>query len=137
MTSLFAEPVKATVDNDKAQERLDLILADGAHSTFTTAAEIGAALGGTFLRVVWDETVTDHPFIDSVDADYAAPEFKWSRLQAITFYFIVETRGQVMLRHAERHELDANGQGVDLPWTVRGHGFRAGPSGTTDGSSRH
>ncbi|MDN6374302.1 MAG: phage portal protein [Brevibacterium aurantiacum] len=109
---LFAEPVKATVDNDKAQERLDLILADGAHSTFTTAAEIGAALGGTFLRVVWDETVTDHPFIDSVDADYAAPEFKWSRLQAVTFYFIVETRGQVVFRHAERHELDANGQGV-------------------------
>ena len=109
---LFAEPVKATVDNEQAQERLDLILADGAHSTFTTAAEIGAALGGTFLRVVWDETVTDHPFIDSVDADYAAPEFKWSRLQAVTFYFIVETRGQVVFRHAERHELDANGQGV-------------------------
>lgn len=109
---LFAEPVKATVDNGKAQERLDEILADGAHSTFTTAAEIGAALGGTFLRVVWDETVTDHPFIDSVDADYAAPEFKWSRLQAVTFYFIVETRGQVVFRHAERHELDATGQGV-------------------------
>lgn len=109
---LFAEPVKATVEDEKAQERLDEILADGAHSTFTTAAEIGAALGGTFLRVVWDESVTDHPFIDSVDADYAAPEFKWSRLQAVTFYFIVETRGQTVFRHAERHELDAAGNGV-------------------------
>lgn len=109
---LFAEPVKATVDDETAQERLDEILADGAHSTFTTAAEIGAALGGTFLRVVWDESVTDHPFIDAVDADYAAPEFKWSRLRAVTFYFIVETRGQTVFRHAERHELDAFGNGV-------------------------
>lgn len=109
---LFAEPVKATVEDKTAQERLDLILADGAHSTFTTAAEIGAALGGTFLRVVWDQSVIDHPFIDTVDADYAAPEFKWSRLRAVTFYFIVGTTGQTVYRHAERHELDEAGNGV-------------------------
>lgn len=109
---LFADPIKVTVDNTAAQARLDEILADGFHSTIATAAEISAALGGTYLRVVWDPSLVDHPFIDSVDADYAVPEFRWSRLVAVTFYFQLETRGRTVYRHAERHELDAFGTGV-------------------------
>lgn len=109
---LFAEPLVVDVENPKAQDRLDEILADGFDSTISTAAEISAALGGTYLRIVWDETVADHPFIDSVDADYATPEFKWSRLRAVTFYFVVETRNNTVWRHAERHEVDAFGIGV-------------------------
>lgn len=109
---LFSEPLTVDVADDKAQERLDEILADGFDSTISTAAEISAALGGTYLRIVWDETVAEHPFIDAVDADYATPEFKWSRLRAVTFYFIVETRNNVVWRHAERHEVDAFGIGV-------------------------
>ncbi|WP_186293257.1 phage portal protein [Brevibacterium aurantiacum] len=110
---LFAEPITVTNDkSDEAQERLDSILDEGFHSTVATSAEIGAALGGTFLRVVWDSTLSDTPFIDVVDADYAAPEFRWGRLTAVTFYFIVGTEGQAVFRHAERHELDATGNGV-------------------------
>ena len=108
---LFAEPISVTVENEAAQERVQQILDDGFHSTVATAAEIAAALGGTYLRVVWDESVLDHPFIDTVDADYAVPEFKWSRLRAVTFYFNVGRQGQSVLRHAERHEIE-NGHGV-------------------------
>lgn len=102
---LFGEPITATVEDDAAQERLDIILEDGFHSTAATGAEIGAALGGTFLRVVWDTDFTDHPFIDLVDADYAAPEFRWGRLHAVTFYFQVGATGATVYRHAERHEV--------------------------------
>lgn len=117
---LFADPVKATVASPEAQERLDEILADGFRSTISTAAEISAALGGTYLRVVWDPTVAQYPFIDSVDADYAVPEFRWSRLSAVTFYFLLETRGRTVYRHVERHETDAAGIGVIY------HGLYAG-----------
>lgn len=110
---LFSEPITVTTDaGDDAQERLDDMLDDGFHSTIATSAEIGAALGGTFLRVVWDSKIADTPFIDVVDADYAAPEFRWGRLVAATFYFIVKTESQTVYRHAERHELDEQGNGV-------------------------
>lgn len=117
---LFADPIKATVDHPEAQKRLDTILADGFRSTISTAAEISAALGGTYLRVVWDSDVAPHPFIDSVDADYAVPEFRWSRLAAVTFYFLLEARGRTVYRHVERHEVDASGIGVIY------HGLYAG-----------
>lgn len=110
---LFAEPITVTTDaGDDAQERLDAILDEGFHSTIATSAEIGAALGGTFMRVVWDSTISDRPFIDIVDADYAAPEFKWGRLVAVTFHFVIGHEGQSVFRHVERHELDDQGIGV-------------------------
>lgn len=108
---LFAEPITVTADDETAQEVLDTITEDGFHSTLATAAEISAALGGTYLRIVWDADVLDHVFLDTVDADYAVPEFRWSRLRAVTFYFIVKTDGQTTWRHAERHEIE-NGVGV-------------------------
>lgn len=122
---LFAEPITATIADEKAQEALDSITEDGFHSTLATAAEISAALGGTYLRLVWDTTVTDHVFLDTVDADYAVPEFRWSRLRAVTFYFIVKTDGQTVYRHAERHELDGD-EGVIFHGLYQGTGSELG-----------
>lgn len=107
---LFAEPITATVEGD-GQDALDQITEDGFHSTLATAAEISAALGGTYLRVIADPDALDHVFLDTVDADYAVPTFKWGRLNTVTFYFEVKRTGQTVYRHAERHEIE-DGEGV-------------------------
>lgn len=109
---LFAEPPTFTVDDAKAQERLDLIIGADAHDQLASAAEVGAALGGTYVRVAWDQAVAQHPFLTRVDADRAWPEFRWGRLAAVTFWRTVRTDGGTTWRHLERHEVDARGIGV-------------------------
>lgn len=101
---LFSEPPKFTVTGDATTKRLDALTDDGMLATLQTAAEIGAALGGIYLRPVYDKTIADRPWIDAVHADRAVPEYVWGRLAAVTFWRIVhEADGQVW-RHLERHE---------------------------------
>lgn len=108
---LFAEPPTFTVDDPETQKRLDLIIGEDAHDQLASAAEVGAALGGTYVRVAWDQAVAQHPFLTRVDADHAWPEFRWGRLTAVTFWRTVRTDGGTVWRHLERHETD-NGIGI-------------------------
>lgn len=109
---LFAEPPKLTVDNVTTQDRLDALAGDGMQSTLLEAAEAAAALTGVFLRVTWDAEVDpDGPFLTVVHADRAIPEFRWGVLTAATFWTVIHTDGQRVLRHLERHET-RNGLGV-------------------------
>ncbi|MCP3799755.1 phage portal protein [Allokutzneria sp. A3M-2-11 16] len=103
---LFAEPPRITVENSSAQTRLDQIVNTPAvHSALLEAAEVAAALGGVYLRVVWDADVTRHAMLDTVDADAAVPEWRWKQLAAVTFWHTVEhSDGASVLRHLERHE---------------------------------
>ncbi|HWV47797.1 MAG TPA: hypothetical protein VN039_17505, partial [Nitrospira sp.] len=86
---LYADPPTFTVrvDTDKdgsgvpkaqanpTQERLNQLADEGMYTTLARGAEVGAALGGHFLRVAWDKSVVaDRPFLDVVDADQALPE---------------------------------------------------------------
>lgn len=116
---LYAEPAQATVipltegaDVDTVQERLDKITGPQFQQTMVSAAEISSGLGGAFLRVCWDLSVKDHAFISKVDPDMAWPEFKWGELVAVTFWRTVGTENSTVWRHLERHELDAQGNGV-------------------------
>ncbi|MFE5777087.1 phage portal protein [Brachybacterium sp. NPDC056505] len=109
---LLGEPPTIIVDDPKTQERLDLILGEGAHNVLASAAEVGAALGGVYLRVTWDQSLEAHPFITRVDADRAIPTFRWGRLAAVTFWATVRRDGGTVWRHLERHEVDAHGIGV-------------------------
>lgn len=111
---LFSDPPTITVARAKTQTRLEQIVGDGLHTALAEAAEVGAALGGVYLRVTWDSDVADTPFLTSVHADAAAPEFAWGRLRAVTFWRVVREDNQVVWRHVERHELGANGNGVIL-----------------------
>lgn len=77
---------------------------DGMLATLQTAAEVGAALGGVYLRPVYDKTVADRPWLDAVHADRAVPEFAWGRLRAVTFWRIVHQADGQVWRHLERHE---------------------------------
>lgn len=112
---LWSEAPDIKVDDEPTQKRLDELIDDGALQTFAEGAEVGAALGGHFLRVTWDfKTVPDRPFLTTVHADSAYPEFRWGRLVAVTFWTVVRSDGQRRWRHLERHEIDADGTGVVL-----------------------
>ncbi|MEU4444885.1 phage portal protein [Actinosynnema sp. NPDC050801] len=102
---LFAEPPRITVESDSAQVRLDQVInTPDVHSSLLEAAEVAAALGGVYLRVVWDADVRSHPMLDPVDADAAVPEWRWKQLAAVTFWQTVAADGPTVLRHLERHE---------------------------------
>lgn len=103
---LFAEPPRITVENSATQSRLDEIVnTPGVHSALLEAAEVAAALGGVYLRVVWDADIARHAMLDAVDADAAVPEWRWRELSAVTFWQTLDgTDGATVLRHLERHE---------------------------------
>lgn len=91
--------------NSKSQDRLDEIVNTPAmHSTWLEAAEVSAALGGVYLRMVWDADFAQHVMVDTVHADRAVPEFKWGRLWAVTFWSQLQDDGNRVIRHLERHE---------------------------------
>lgn len=143
---LYAEPPTFTIRTDPdgdgdgvapdaarpTQVRLNTLCDAGLYTALARAAETGAALGGSFVRVAWDKnTVSDRPFLDVVDADQAIPEFRWGHLTAVTFWDVVartqetsavnEGRGSAIVwRHLERHELDSLGVGVILHGLYRG-----------------
>ncbi|MEJ6549846.1 phage portal protein [Corynebacterium sp. USCH3] len=78
------EPIRA--GNDKAQERLDLLVNnDEAAERLLVAAESSAALGGVYGRVMWDTSIQPEPWIDWVDTDSAIPEWKYGKLAAVAF----------------------------------------------------
>ncbi|GAA1327580.1 hypothetical protein GCM10009592_14570 [Brachybacterium rhamnosum] len=108
---LFSEPPTLTVADEDTQARLDLIIGAGAHDELAAAAELGAALGGTYMRVAWDTDLEQHPFLSRVDADHALPEFRWGRLSAVTFWRVVGEDHSTIWRHLEWHGLE-DGIGV-------------------------
>ncbi|GAA3705454.1 hypothetical protein GCM10023081_46860 [Arthrobacter ginkgonis] len=96
----------------RTRERLEEITGPALHKALASGAETAAALGGVYLRAMWDTSVAQHAFVTVVDYDAAWPEFRWGRLVAITFWSVVGRNGQTVIRHLERHELDNLGVGV-------------------------
>jgi hypothetical protein len=118
---LYSEPPRLGVgdeaersDKSVTQDRLLEYVDDGFHDVLATGAEVGAALGGRFHRVTWDADLLKRPFLSTVDADAAWPEFRWGRLVAVTFWHVVADDGRTVRRHLERHELDGQGIGITL-----------------------
>jgi A118 family predicted phage portal protein len=114
---VFSKPVtvrsKEKADTKSAaQDRLDLIFGAGFEATMATAAESSAALGGIFLRTVWDRSLTDHAFIGKVDADAAVPFFRHGYLLSVQFWEVVESNDSVVWRHVEEHDVDEAGIGI-------------------------
>lgn len=107
---LYGTPptLKATTHTE---QRLATYIDDGLFEHLLTGAETGAALGGRYQRITFDPTLCDRPFLHTIDADNALPEFRWGKLVAVTFWTVLGTDNNTVLRHLERHELDANGNG--------------------------
>lgn len=109
---LYAEPPTISFGENKAlAEAAQNLIDEDLWSTLSAGAEMGAALGGRYHRVTWDKALTDQVFLTTVDADQAWPEFRWGRLVAVTFWWIVERENNTVYRHVERHELDLAGIG--------------------------
>ncbi|WP_425829316.1 phage portal protein [Streptomyces fractus] len=102
---LFSEPPVFTIPDAATQDRLDeLTEANGLANTLLEAAEIGAALGGVYLRVTWDTTLAARPLLTAVHADTAVPEFRFGILTAVTFWHELPSDTATVWRHLERHE---------------------------------
>lgn len=103
---LFSEPPALISENETTQDRLDK-LTPKLQPTLLEAGEFGSALGGAYMRVVWDDEVSDRPWIDAVAGDCAVPEFRYGRLFAVTFWTLltpVDPADKRTFRHLERHE---------------------------------
>ena len=84
---LFAEPPTFTVEDDAAQERLDLILnSPDTHMLLNEAGQGTAAYGGTFWTPSWDLAIDGHVCLRSHVASSAVPEFTSGRLTAVTLW---------------------------------------------------
>jgi A118 family predicted phage portal protein len=101
---LFSEPPKLAVDDDATHEQIERYIEDGLWTAVREGADSASALGGTYLRVVWSKDLSDRPWVSSVDADFAIPEFSWDKLRAVTFWSEVEKSGTQVVRRLERHE---------------------------------
>lgn len=110
---LFSEPPKLKVTNKDTQARLEDLMTEGLRKTLLAGGQISAALGGKYLRIVWDDEVSDRPWISLVHADGAAPEFAHGdKLRAATYWTVLAVDGQKVIRHLERHEPGAILHGV-------------------------
>lgn len=103
---LFAEPLNVTAKDQATMDRLGVVLGEQAASTFTAAGEQSAAVGGTYLQTVADDTVSEEAFLITRPADRAVPDFLYGRvLRAVTFWEVLADDGREVWRHLERHEL--------------------------------
>lgn len=119
---LFAEAPRVRAADQATQDRLDELVDEGMLTVLAEAAEIGAALSGSFLRVTWDlKQRPDAPFLTCVHADAAWPVFGWGGdLLEVTFWHTVRDEGQEVWRHLEHHETTADGIGVIQHGLYRG-----------------
>lgn len=105
---LFSHPpeLKTTLTGAQGtanQAWLDELVDDGFHTRLLEAAEMASALGGVYLRVVWDTSVSDQPWIQPVPADVAVPSFVYDKLQSVTFWQVLSDNGTDVVRHLEMH----------------------------------
>jgi hypothetical protein len=104
---LFGDAPKLRFDKgqEAAQDRLDGLLHEAALlNDLHFAAETCAAIGGVYLRPMWDVTVADRPLLTVVGADQAIPEIRYGVLVAVTFWEQLPSPEGVVFRHLERHE---------------------------------
>ncbi|QJT04364.1 phage portal protein [Streptomyces asoensis] len=102
---LYSEPPALKAKAKATQKRLEDLMDLGMKRTLIASGETTAALGGSYLRIVWDEDVQPGPWISLVHADGAAPEFAHGdKLRAVTFWTVIACEGQRVVRHLERHE---------------------------------
>jgi len=106
---LFSRPpeLKTTLDPGPAatanQAWLDDLIDDGFHTRLLEAAEMCSALGAVYLRIVWDTSVADKPWIQPVPADVAVPAFSYDKLRSVTFWQVLSDDGADVTRHLEMH----------------------------------
>ncbi|GAA3455888.1 hypothetical protein GCM10018962_77220 [Dactylosporangium matsuzakiense] len=121
---LFSEAPRLVVADKTAKEAQkaldDLTSKAQLKSRLNEAGEVGAALGGSFLRTWWDTGLADHPLLQVVHPDRAYPDMVGGILTGVSFVHQVDEDGNgKVLRHVERHDRAGSG------WVVL-HGLYEG-----------
>lgn len=77
-------------DMKDEQDALDKMLTDsGFFSKIVEGAEICSAIGGVYMKVVWDSEMSEEPIPMLVQCDMAFPIFKYGKLSEVTFVYEV------------------------------------------------
>ncbi|MET8185717.1 phage portal protein [Streptomyces sp. NPDC005246] len=109
---LFGEMPKFTSTDGATQKELDAFQTDGMHASLREAAETCAALGGVFLKVVWDQTLSDRPWLCTVSPELAVPSWSWDRLRDVAFWTVLYQDEDDTLRLLELHEVGSISYGL-------------------------
>lgn len=105
-------PAMVFEDDKTAQDTWDALSQKiGWANTLLESGEVGAAVGGSYLKPGWDKSVADHPLPMVVRADQALPSFRFNQLHEVTFVtelappadWKARNRGEVW-RWLEHHE---------------------------------
>ena len=106
---IFAEPPSFIYGDGKNKNAQSLITAMfGGSDTVAElleGGEVQSALGGCYVRLIWDKNAFDHVKLDVVHADGAIPEWRYGNLTAVTFWTKLRDNGKegTVVRHLERH----------------------------------
>lgn len=100
---LLGVPPLISCDHTPTQDRIEQLCGEAAHQLWHEGAEVGAALGATYLAAGIDREVEpDAPIQYTVDADAAFPTFRYGRLWEVTF-LSEYIEGGVYFRHLQHH----------------------------------
>lgn len=73
-----------------AQDGLDLMLMEsGFFRKILEGAETGSAIGGTYIKVAWDDELSPYPIPVVQQADSALPTFSFGILKDVTFWKVL------------------------------------------------
>jgi len=102
-----AHEASANSTYKKSQSLMDIMLEEsGFFRKILEGAEACAAIGGVYIKIAWDNEISDYPIPVVVQSDRAVPEFTFGILTAVTFWKVVreEKSGSVIWRLLERYE---------------------------------
>lgn len=102
---LFSEPVRLHSDDSRIAEALRDLQDGGLDAKLSEGAEVQAALGGVYLRSVWDASVAPMPWTEVAHPDGALPEWRHGRLNAVSLWNELPGDGGTVFRLFERHEV--------------------------------
>lgn len=91
--------------NTRAKEALDrLVTSDEFAAQWWNAVYSAGSLGWVFGRVVWNQNVQPHPWIEWIDADNAICQFENGRQSSILFWDTYEEdKGDTVFRLFQEH----------------------------------
>lgn len=102
---LFSESVGLTSESETMAAFLTDLQENNLDAKLHEAAEVQAALGGTYLRTVWDSEQSPMPWTEIAHPDGAVPDFLHGRLRAVSLWSELSTLdSSTVWRLVERHE---------------------------------
>lgn len=102
---LYSEPVRLTSSHEGTAAVLADLQEQGLDARLHEGAEVAAAMGGEYLRTVWDQAVSPLPWTEVAHPDGAVPKFRNGRLVQVTLWTeLDQLEDGVTHRLLERHE---------------------------------